>query len=336
MKVTQRAAIAAVKANSVSHVVDVDDASQDPAGSSYKATETQRFNGRGLAVQNNLISAVAAPVVGSDSSLGYSKGSTWFFAGILYVCQDAAVGAAVWTAQGGAGTLEQVYTEGNTVGTSVLTMDSTNDVVGIGRQTLDSNTGIDVIGFGFRAALANSGSNVVGIGKLSARDNAGSEVVAMGTSSALGNAGEGVVGIGNSAANSNTGGEVVAIGTNAANSNVGNNVVALGNFAGASNLGIDVVAIGTNAAKDNEGANVVAAGNFSGSGNTGSSVIALGENAGLGNTLPNKTIIGNSELPTYANLAAAQAAITILLGGSAGSTYLFCDLSDDTIKFVRL
>jgi len=98
MKVTQRAQIALVKANSVSHVVDVDDASQDPAGSSYKATETQRFNGRGLAVQNNLISAIAAPVVGSDSSLGYSKGSTWFFAGILYVCQDAAVGAAVWTA----------------------------------------------------------------------------------------------------------------------------------------------------------------------------------------------------------------------------------------------
>jgi len=96
MKVTQRAQIALVKANSVSHVVDVDDASQDPAGSSYKATETQRFNGRGLAVQNNLISAIAAPVVGSDSSLGYSKGSTWFFAGILYVCQDAAVGAAVW------------------------------------------------------------------------------------------------------------------------------------------------------------------------------------------------------------------------------------------------
>jgi len=98
MKVTQRAQIALVKANSVSHVVDVDDASQDPAGSSYKATETQRFNGRGLAVQNNLISAIAAPVVGSDSSLGYSKGSTWFFAGILYVCQSAAVGAAVWTA----------------------------------------------------------------------------------------------------------------------------------------------------------------------------------------------------------------------------------------------
>jgi hypothetical protein len=96
MKVTSRAQIALVKSNSVSHVVDVDDTSQDPAGSSYKATEAQRFNGRGLAVQNNLIAAIAAPVVGDDSSLGYSKGSNWFFAGILYVCQSAAVGAAVW------------------------------------------------------------------------------------------------------------------------------------------------------------------------------------------------------------------------------------------------
>jgi hypothetical protein len=63
----------------------------------YKIKESTRFTQRGLSATNNNISATAAPTVTDDSSLNYTVGSLWFFSGVLYVCQDASVGAAVWT-----------------------------------------------------------------------------------------------------------------------------------------------------------------------------------------------------------------------------------------------
>jgi hypothetical protein len=49
------------------------------------------------------MTATSAPSVTFDSADGYGVGSMVLHLGILYVCQSAAVGAAVWNAQGGGG-----------------------------------------------------------------------------------------------------------------------------------------------------------------------------------------------------------------------------------------
>jgi len=44
--------------------------------------------------------ASAVPLVTDDSTAGYSKGSLWLYDGVVYVCADAAAGAAVWAGVG--------------------------------------------------------------------------------------------------------------------------------------------------------------------------------------------------------------------------------------------
>jgi hypothetical protein len=116
----------------------------------------------------------------------------------------------------------------------------------------------------------------------------------------------------------NTGSDVVAIGQNAGEANIGDNVVTLGNFAGQSNDGSNVIGIGSQAARNN----------------TGNNVIALGNNAGISNPLAGMFIISNSSLPSYANWAAADAAISAT--GIAGNTYLFYNQATQSIGAVRL
>ena len=54
------------------------------------------------AVKVNL-AATVAPGVGDDSADGYSSGSLWLdtVGGILYVCESASAGAAVWRSRAG-------------------------------------------------------------------------------------------------------------------------------------------------------------------------------------------------------------------------------------------
>ena len=93
-----------------------------------------------------------------------------------------------------------------------------------------------------------------------------------------------------------------------------------GTSAGVGNIGGDVIALGFQAALNNEG----------------NKIIALGANAANGNKLSDSFIISNNTLPSYANFAAASAAITVLLGASPGSTYLYHDQATNSIGAVRL
>jgi len=77
-------------------------------------------------------------------------------------------------------------------------------------------------------------------------------------------------------------------------------------------------------------------GDNAGKDSTGNNVNAFGTNAGEGNTLSGKTIFSNSSLPSYVNRAAAVAAITVLLGASAGDTYLYYNETTFGIEAVRL
>lgn len=73
-----------------------------------------------------------------------------------------------------------------------------------------------------------------------------------------------------------------------------------------------------------------------GQSSTGNNVNAFGSNAGVSNALSGQTIFSNSSLPTFADHTAAAAAITVLLGASANSTYLYHNQSTDSIGAVRL
>ena len=69
---------------------------------------------------------------------------------------------------------------------------------------------------------------------------------------------------------------------------------------------------------------------------TGNNVNAFGTNAGDSNALNGQTIFSNSSMPSFADHAAAAAAITVLLGASAGSTYLYHNQATNSIGAVRL
>jgi len=182
------------------------------------------------------------------------------------------------------------------------------------------------------AGGGNTGSPVAAIGPSAARDNTGTEVSAIGNSAAADNTGDNVSAIGSSAANANTGSDVSAIGSNAANANTGSKVYAIGSGAAYTNTGTEISAIGPNAAYANTGNKVYAIGSEAASGNNSDNVIALGSNAGVSNTLPNSFIVSNLELPSFVDYATAAA---VIVGGSPGSTYLFFDQSDSTIKGIR-
>jgi hypothetical protein len=69
---------------------------------------------------------------------------------------------------------------------------------------------------------------------------------------------------------------------------------------------------------------------------SGNNVNAFGVNAGVNNALNGQTIFSNSSMPTFANHAAAVAAITVPLGASAGNTYLYHNQATNSIGAVRL
>lgn len=160
----------------------------------------------------------------------------------------------------------------------------------------------------------STGANIVAIGELAADSNTGTDIVAIGVQAASGNTGDSVYAIGNKAALNNTGSSVFTI--VGLQNNTGNDAISIGG--GDNNSGDGCVFIGFQAGDDN----------------TGDNVMALGENAGIANTLSNKFIVSPSNMPSYANAAAAATAITVALGATAGDFYLYHDQSDDTIKVV--
>ena len=75
---------------------------------------------------------------------------------------------------------------------------------------------------------------------------------------------------------------------------------------------------------------------------TGDDVIALGNHAGVdavygtANTLNNQFIISNDNLPSFANRAAAVAAINLVGGAAADNTYLYYNQATFCVEAVRL
>ena len=156
----------------------------------------------------------------------------------------------------------------------------------------------------------------------------------IGTDSGNLNTGTNVTAIGNSAGESNTGLNVYAIGFEAALANTGGQVIAIGSLAGNLNTGNSVIAIGQTSADNNTGNTVISLGFLAASSNTANNVIALGSSAGSGNTIPQSVIISNTQLPTYANYAAATAVITG--PGATTGTYLYHDQATNSIGAVRI
>ena len=143
---------------------------------------------------------------------------------------------------------------------------------------------------------------------------------------------------GTNAGDSQTGVYINAFGTNAANSNSGDNVNALGYEAAMNNgaAATYVNAFGYQAAKGNVGGFVNAMGSGALENNTGSNVNAFGNQAGSGNQINGATIFSNASMPSYADYAAASAAITTGAGGTVGCTYLYHDQATNSIGAVRL
>jgi len=106
-----------------------------------------------------------------------------------------------------------------------------------------NNTGFnDVIGIGSQAAEVNSGTHVNAVGSGAAYNNSGNYVDALGELAANLNAGDYVIALGYSAGSANAGDNVIGLGQNAANNNVVNNVLALGKDAGVLNaLGVSTI-----------------------------------------------------------------------------------------------
>jgi hypothetical protein len=91
------------------YIVDVSDTTDSPAGTSKRGRQFQIVQSAGFAGVNNL-AASATPSAINDSTQGYAIGSLWHYLGILYVCTDANVGAAVWAAIGNTNTGVQSVT----------------------------------------------------------------------------------------------------------------------------------------------------------------------------------------------------------------------------------
>lgn len=155
-----------------------------------------------------------------------------------------------------------------------------------------------------------------------------------GTGAGILNTGVYVIAFGTNAGKENSGSNVNAISVDAAYQNEGNDVNAIGSSAAALNKGNDVNAIGNASAYNNTGNNVNAIGNTAGLGNTGDNVIALGSSAGIANPLSGMFIISNSELPSYADHAAAVAAISPT--GIPNNTYIYHNQATMSIGAVRL
>jgi hypothetical protein len=164
----------------------------------------------------------------------------------------------------------------------------------------------------FDLQLAYDGGNVVN----------GATVTIDGTN---GNFGAGIDALDGNAAQA-----VAGIGFEAAKNNTGNNVTASGAGAARDNTGNHVNASGNGAAFENTGDNVNAFGNQAGRENTASDSNFFGNEAGydpvgeFGNTTAfGVTVFSPQSIPSYANQAAADAALTVANGCVAGQIYLW-------------
>jgi hypothetical protein len=273
------------------HAVSVADTTQSAQGSSYKNTLQALMNLIKLSGVGNW--KTVAPTVNDDSTQGYVNGAFWYDENDkkLYILNDNSAGAAEWVVSGS--DLQQAYDNGNVVNGATLTIEFTTD---------------NNFGLGLDALKNNTGTITIAIGLSAGENNTGDDLVAIGAGAGFGNTANEVISIGNTSGFNNIGTRLVSLGINSAQDNEGN----------------DVNALGLNAGKNNEGDNVNALGSNAGQNNTSDNSNFFGLNAGNGNTTSHGvTVFSPESIPSFADQAAADAALTVANGCVAGQIYLW-------------
>jgi hypothetical protein len=261
----------------------------------------------------------------------------------------------------------------NTQGTGAGNTQTGVSVNLFGGNAGSGNTGSVVNAFGPDAALGNTGDNVNALGDTAGSGNTGDNCNFFGPNAGENNSGSNVTAFGLNAGKNNSGSACLFIGENAGINSTGNTNCFIGVNAGLScdaggcigigdgactnnnnplstyyiGIGIDscqsttgartqLIGLGNGTLYQSQCSNSVGVGVGALAFNEGDDVVGLGYQVGQGNLLPNMFIISNTNLPSYANFATASAAITVALGAVAGNTYLYYDLSTNSIGAVRL
>jgi len=130
-------------------------------------------------------------------------------------------------------------------------------------------------------------------------------------------------------------GNLLGIGSDVLTAQTGTNVNAFGFRAALGNSGDNINAFGSNSADNNSGSHVNSFGNGAGNLNTSDDCNFFGRQAGAFNTTSfGVTVFSNQSVPSYANQAAADAALTVANGCVAGQVYIYRNEANDTIGFV--
>lgn len=199
--------------------------------------------------------------------------------------------------------------------------------------------------FGFNSGYNTQGNNVysiIGLGRRTAFQSGNiNNCILLGieTGQALQNSSD-TIAIGQFAAyQANNLTQSICIGRDAGYDNDDSgNAVFIGNRAGRNSLlNNQSIFIGNQAGENADGSNSsIYIGVQAGLNSSASNTICLGPAAGIGNQLNSMTIFSNSSLPSYANRAAAVAAITIPNGAVANNTYLYYNQTTFAIEGIRL
>jgi hypothetical protein len=323
-KLTDRTAKTSSFANDdVVHIVDVSDTSQDPAGSSFKSTIGNIY-GSYLApkitssqiVTNaaDTYSVTLADTVSSNHYLFLQTASGDPFVDVTVTSYASPKDGAILVMKLNRAGTDDLSIPGFSAGSGF------EAGVYTARYSTSLASWLPVNYLPLSAVTdlqsAYDGGNIINGMTFNLDNTTGKYIISSGT--AIG--GDILVFFGRNSGSSNGANFVIGIGDNSCQENTGGETIGIGFDACRNNGAVQVIGIGSQAAKQN----------------TGNNVVAIGITAGLENGIANSFIIGNNELPTYADFTAASAAITLALGGSAGSTYLYHDQATNSIGAVRL
>jgi hypothetical protein len=212
-KLTELTEILSVPDNAFIHVVDPNDVSQSPQGSSYKAKKSTI--GGAVKAQVTVSGTVKTNINNADPIV-YLKGSV---DDLLSDKQDTLVNGINIASINSQNLLNGGNIEiANTIPTLQEVLENNHDLVGgnnfQGTDAGNVNSGNNVNAFGINSAFNNSGSFVNALGNSSAQNNTAPNVNAMGNGSAFNNSGSYVNAIGNGSAQNNTFNNVNLFGQN--------------------------------------------------------------------------------------------------------------------------
>jgi hypothetical protein len=222
-KLTELTEILSVPDNAFIHVVDPNDVSQSPQGSSYKAKKSTI--GGAVKAQVTVSGTVKVDSNNADPIV-YLKSKV---DALLAEKQDTLVNTVNIASINGQNLLNGGNIEtANTIPTLQNVLDNNNDLIGgknfQGTDAGNGNTGFDVNALGGKSAFLNTGNNVNALGYFAGFSNTGTDINAFGSSAAESNSGTSVNALGGSSAFNNSGSYVNALGQSAGVANAFNNI----------------------------------------------------------------------------------------------------------------